>query len=177
MTGRLLWRMGMLFYLFAVDSIVLVGCWYVLLVLDVEFVNGGRVWGCKGVCACGWSMYRAFINQIFNFVGVGLGLYIIANVYTWVSNDAIIKESVKCKFCRKRISPKVSLSFSFGWCAQVCGYGIADLYGNGIGAEVCQLYELAGWERGAVLMRNYGGWCRTVGWILLGISVSCCCCH
>jgi len=35
--------MGMLFYLFAVDSIVLVGCWYVLLVLDVEFVNGGRV--------------------------------------------------------------------------------------------------------------------------------------
>jgi len=59
-------------------------------------------------------MYRAFINQIFNFVGVGLGLYIIANVYTWVSNDAIIKESVKCKFCRKRISPKVSLSFSFG---------------------------------------------------------------
>lgn len=87
---------------------------------------------------------------------MGLGLYIIANVYTWVSNDAIIKESVKCKFCRKRISPKVSLSFCFDLCAEVDGDGFADSFENGIGAEVCELYELAGREGGAVL--KYGIW-------------------
>lgn len=43
---------------------------------------------------------------------MGLGLYIIANVYTWASNDAIIKQTVKCKYCRKRIGEKVSLWLS-----------------------------------------------------------------
>ncbi|KAK0510234.1 hypothetical protein JMJ35_007628 [Cladonia borealis] len=50
--------------------------------------------------------YGTFINKVFNFFGIGISLYIIANVYTWVSNDAVIKNTVKCKFCRKRISEK-----------------------------------------------------------------------
>ncbi len=53
------------------------------------------------------SMNSTFLNKVFNFIGVGLALYIIANVYTWLSNDAVIKNTVKCKFCRKRISEKV----------------------------------------------------------------------
>lgn len=35
--------------------------------------------------------------------------------------------------------------------------GFANSCLGGIGAEVCQLYELAGWERGAVL-RGPGVW-------------------
>ena len=54
------------------------------------------------------SVHRSFLNKLFNFIGVGLGLYIVANVYTWVSSDAVIKKTVKCRFCRKRISEKVS---------------------------------------------------------------------
>ena len=58
---------------------------------------------------------RAFLNQVFNFLGLGLALYVIAMVYTWVSNDAVIKRTVKCRYCRKRISEKVrflsSISF------------------------------------------------------------------
>jgi hypothetical protein len=104
-----------------------------------------------------WLIHHsAFINQLFNFIGVGLGLYIIANVYTWASNDAIIKESVKCKFCKKRISPKVNLSF-YSSIAVGVWRGFADLCLGAIGAEVCQLYELAGWEGGAVLRRACGG--------------------
>ena len=57
--------------------------------------------------------FRTFINKVFNFLGIGISLYIIANVYTWVSNDAVIKNTVKCKFCRKRISEKVCLCFVF----------------------------------------------------------------
>ena len=54
-----------------------------------------------------WRVIRTFINKVFNFFGIGIALYIIANIYTWVSNDAVIKNTVKCKFCRKRISEKV----------------------------------------------------------------------
>lgn len=48
-----------------------------------------------------------FFNKVFNFLGIGVSLYFIANVYTCVSRDAVIKNTVKCKFCRKRISEKV----------------------------------------------------------------------
>ena len=51
----------------------------------------------------------SFIDVIINFFGTGIALYAIASVYTWVSNDAIIKHTVKCKFCRKRISEKVQV--------------------------------------------------------------------
>ena len=61
-----------------------------------------------------WRFIRTFINKVFNFFGIGIALYIIANIYTWVSNDAVIKNTVKCKFCRKRISEKVRLTCFFG---------------------------------------------------------------
>jgi hypothetical protein len=48
-----------------------------------------------------------FINKILNFLGVGLALYAVASTYEWASNDSIIKHTVKCKYCRKRISVKV----------------------------------------------------------------------
>lgn len=53
------------------------------------------------------TINRTFLNKVFNFIGIGLALYFIANVYTSVSNDAVIKNTVKCKYCRKRISEKV----------------------------------------------------------------------
>ena len=51
----------------------------------------------------------SFIDVVINFFGIGIALYTIASVYTWLSNDAIIKHTVKCKFCRKRISEKVQI--------------------------------------------------------------------
>lgn len=49
----------------------------------------------------------SFIDTFITFFAIGIALYTIAQVYTWTSNDAIIKHTVKCKFCRKRISEKV----------------------------------------------------------------------
>ena len=49
----------------------------------------------------------SFLDKVFNFFGIGIALYFIAQLYTWTSKDPIIKHTVKCKFCRKRISEKV----------------------------------------------------------------------
>ena len=54
---------------------------------------------------------RAFLNKVINFVGVGIALYTIANMYEWVSSDSIIKHTIKCKYCRKRISEKVNACY------------------------------------------------------------------
>lgn len=51
---------------------------------------------------------RTFINKLLNFVGLGLVLYGVAKLYEWMSSDSIIKHTIKCKYCRKRISEKVS---------------------------------------------------------------------
>lgn len=40
-------------------------------------------------------------------MGVGIALYAVASLYEWGSKDSIIKCTVKCKYCRKRISEKV----------------------------------------------------------------------
>jgi len=40
-------------------------------------------------------------------MGVGIALYAVASFYEWGSNDNIIKGTVKCKYCRKKISEKV----------------------------------------------------------------------
>ena len=56
------------------------------------------------------TFYSAFLDTLINFFGIGIALYTIAQVYTWVSSDAIIKHTVKCKFCRKRISEKVGIA-------------------------------------------------------------------
>jgi large conductance mechanosensitive channel len=54
--------------------------------------------------------YGVFINKLLNFLGVGIALYGLANVYQLVSRDPIIKHTVKCKYCRKSISEKVCVS-------------------------------------------------------------------
>jgi len=56
-------------------------------------------------------MKSAFLNKVFNFFGVGLALYTVALIYEWGSKESIIKATVKCKYCRKRISEKVSTLF------------------------------------------------------------------
>jgi large conductance mechanosensitive channel len=53
-------------------------------------------------------MTSAFLDNVISLVGIGLALYAIAQLYAWVSHDSIIKHTVKCKYCRKSISEKVS---------------------------------------------------------------------
>ncbi|KAF9562996.1 ion channel [Agrocybe pediades] len=50
--------------------------------------------------------YGAFLDNLVNFLGVGLALYCIANVYGYFSHDSIIRHTVKCPYCRKEISVK-----------------------------------------------------------------------
>ncbi|KAI9047129.1 hypothetical protein LZ554_008583 [Drepanopeziza brunnea f. sp. 'monogermtubi'] len=50
--------------------------------------------------------YGTFFNKIINFIGVGLALYFIASGYERFSSEPIIKHTVKCRYCRKRISDK-----------------------------------------------------------------------
>jgi len=52
-------------------------------------------------------MNSSFLSQVLNFFGIALTLYAIAQLYQWVSKDKVIKHTVKCKYCRKRISEKV----------------------------------------------------------------------
>lgn len=52
--------------------------------------------------------YGEFLNKLISFVVMGLVLYLSASLYGWVSSDSIIKHTVKCRYCRKRISEKVS---------------------------------------------------------------------
>lgn len=54
----------------------------------------------------GLTMNRTFLNKIVNFMGVGLALYAVASIAEFWSSDPIIKHTVKCKYCRKRISEK-----------------------------------------------------------------------
>ncbi|MCJ1253721.1 hypothetical protein MMC24_001533 [Lignoscripta atroalba] len=53
--------------------------------------------------------YGSFFDKAINFLGIGMTLYATAQIYGWASNDSIIKQTVKCKYCRKRISEKVSV--------------------------------------------------------------------
>ncbi|KAK3687345.1 large-conductance mechanosensitive channel [Podospora appendiculata] len=50
--------------------------------------------------------YGFFLNRLVNFVGVGFSLYGLASLYQCFSKDPIIKRTVKCKYCRKRINEK-----------------------------------------------------------------------
>jgi hypothetical protein len=49
-----------------------------------------------------------FLNRLLNFMGVGCSLYGLAALYQYFSQDPIIKHTVKCRYCRKRINEKVS---------------------------------------------------------------------
>lgn len=48
------------------------------------------------------------MDNVVNLFGVGLALYLLAQVYVYFSHDPIIKRTVKCKYCRKYISQRVS---------------------------------------------------------------------
>lgn len=61
---------------------------------------------------CGRSF---FLNRLLNFMGVGFSLYGLAAVYQYFSQDPIIKHTVKCRYCRKRINEKVSGLFCGVW--------------------------------------------------------------
>ncbi|KAL2024512.1 hypothetical protein VTK56DRAFT_7555 [Thermocarpiscus australiensis] len=52
--------------------------------------------------------YGFFLNRLVNFMGVGFSLYGLAAVYQYFSQDPIIKHTVKCRYCRKRINEKAA---------------------------------------------------------------------
>ncbi|KAF7308420.1 hypothetical protein HMN09_00690800 [Mycena chlorophos] len=54
-----------------------------------------------GAVTLAWG---AFINNLVTFFALGFVLYGIAQVYSMVTKESIIKHIVKCKFCRKDIS-------------------------------------------------------------------------
>lgn len=63
---------------------------------------------CHSIChAC-----RMFLDHLVNLVGLATVLYAIAQFYSFVSNDSIIKHTVRCYACRKEISSKVSIMLS-----------------------------------------------------------------
>ncbi|TGO55739.1 hypothetical protein BOTNAR_0238g00070 [Botryotinia narcissicola] len=57
-----------------------------------------------GAIVLAWG---SFLKKVINFIGVGLALYEIAGLYQYFSQDnAIIKHTVRCKYCRKKIFEK-----------------------------------------------------------------------
>ncbi|KAF3402496.1 Anditomin synthesis protein L [Talaromyces pinophilus] len=60
--------------------------------------------------------YGAFLNKVISFIGIGLTLYTVGQVYTYFSEDVVIKRTVKCRYCRKWISSKYDASIvPVGW--------------------------------------------------------------
>jgi hypothetical protein len=53
------------------------------------------------------SLVRLFLTHTLHFFTVAMALYFIAEVYSKVSRDSLITETMKCKYCRKSISRKV----------------------------------------------------------------------
>ena len=78
--------------------------------------------------------YRSFINQIVSFFAVGIALYGLAQLYQWLSHDPIIKHTIKCKYCRKRINEKVGEPDSL-----LTG----SLLIRGVEPSLCELHQLA----------------------------------
>ncbi|RAL62835.1 hypothetical protein DID88_004677 [Monilinia fructigena] len=77
--------------------------------MGIEFLYGAGYNTLKqalddGAIVLAWG---SFINKLINFIGVGLALYGIAGLYQYFSQDnAIIKHTVRCKYCRKKIFEK-----------------------------------------------------------------------
>ena len=59
-----------------------------------------------------------FLDKMFTFFSLGLVLYGIAQLYGFLSKDSIIKNTVKCPYCRKSISEKVYLPAPCEICTQ-----------------------------------------------------------
>ncbi|KZT57447.1 gated mechanosensitive channel [Calocera cornea HHB12733] len=56
-----------------------------------------------GAVTMAWGL---FLNNLFHFFGLGLALYLLAQLYGMVSKGSIIKHTVRCAYCRKEISVK-----------------------------------------------------------------------
>ncbi|KAI0470148.1 large-conductance mechanosensitive channel [Xylaria cf. heliscus] len=50
--------------------------------------------------------YGGFIRHVVSFLFLGMMLYTLACVYQYFSKDNIIKHTIKCRYCKKRISSK-----------------------------------------------------------------------
>ncbi|KAJ2998285.1 hypothetical protein NUW58_g375 [Xylaria curta] len=50
--------------------------------------------------------YGGFIGHVVSFLSLGLMLYALACLYDYFSKEDIIKHTVKCRYCKKRISTK-----------------------------------------------------------------------
>ncbi|KAI0734005.1 ion channel [Fomitopsis betulina] len=60
--------------------------------------------------------YGMFLDHLVNLVGLATVLYAIAQFYSFVSNDSIIKHTVRCYACRKEISSKAKrCGFCTSW--------------------------------------------------------------
>jgi len=60
--------------------------------------------------------YGLFITHTIHFLTVAAALYFIAQLYSAVSHDSIITETVKCRYCRKLISRKAQrCAFCCSW--------------------------------------------------------------
>ncbi|KAH8798399.1 large-conductance mechanosensitive channel [Flagelloscypha sp. PMI_526] len=56
--------------------------------------------------------YGSFIDATFNFIFVGICLYLVARGHDAASKNKIIRMTTKCEYCRKQI-PEKSLRCSF----------------------------------------------------------------
>ncbi|KAF1813238.1 ion channel [Eremomyces bilateralis CBS 781.70] len=56
--------------------------------------------------------YGSFLDKVVRFMVLGLTMYVTALVYGWMSKDNIVRHSVRCKYCRKRISEKATRCFN-----------------------------------------------------------------
>lgn len=52
-----------------------------------------------------------FLNKCLNFLGLGLAIYGLANLYECFSPGAIFKHTTSCQFCMKEVSPTVSQEY------------------------------------------------------------------
>ncbi|KZP14029.1 putative ion channel [Athelia psychrophila] len=50
--------------------------------------------------------YGLFIEQVVTFLGIGMTLYLLAQLYGLLSHDNIIRRTIKCRYCRKWCSEK-----------------------------------------------------------------------
>lgn len=48
--------------------------------------------------------YGTFLENILNFFGIGLSLYLIAQIYGFFSKDSMIKHMKQCQYCKKPMS-------------------------------------------------------------------------
>ena len=56
-----------------------------------------------------WA-WGAFLDKVVRFLLVAVVLFTIGKLYGWMAGDKVIKKQVRCKYCRKYISEKVSVA-------------------------------------------------------------------